>query len=57
VEQPDLDEYESDEEFWAEMDRREKEMNDHPERSLTHEEVMASVRDSIRQVNESRHLK
>lgn len=47
--------YEFDDEFWAEMKRREQEMNEHPERSLTHEEVMASVREVLREVDESRH--
>jgi putative addiction module component (TIGR02574 family) len=37
-----------DPEFWAEMDRRDREMDAHPEKSLTHEEVMASVREAIR---------
>lgn len=43
--------FEFDHEFWAEMDRRRIELEQHPERALTHEEVMASVEEAIRCVS------
>jgi putative addiction module component (TIGR02574 family) len=37
---PDESQFEFDEGFWAEMERRQQELKDHPEIALTHEEVM-----------------
>jgi putative addiction module component (TIGR02574 family) len=48
---PAENQFEFDDEFWAEMDRRRVELEQHPERALTHEEVMASVEEAIRCVS------
>lgn len=48
---PEESQFEFDEEFWAEMERRDREMDTDPAASLTHEEVMNSVREAIRCVS------
>jgi putative addiction module component (TIGR02574 family) len=48
---PEESQLEFDEEFLEEMDRRDQEMDVNPEACLTHEEVMASVREAIRCVS------
>lgn len=48
---PEESQFEFDEEFWAEMDRRQQELKDHPEIALTHEEVMESIEEAIRCVS------
>lgn len=50
---PEESQFEFDDEFWEEMDRRHKELEEHPEIALTHEKVMANVREAIRRVSKS----
>jgi putative addiction module component (TIGR02574 family) len=54
---PEESRFEFDDEFWAEMERRDREMNEDPSMALTHEEVMASVEEAIRQVAAEKLLK
>jgi putative addiction module component (TIGR02574 family) len=51
MESPDTAPYESDEAFWAEIERRHRELDENPSLALTHEEVMASVDEAIRSVS------
>ena len=50
MESPDANAFGFDEEFWAEMERRHRELDENSSLALTHEEVRDSVREAIESV-------